>query len=148
MMSTELERVYLPCGKHAGQPITRVPVGYLRWMVQVGHRLADYAKHELKRRGSVLPDLEVSGHAIDRASLKLWGLFHARQDRDQGLNAWLTQRSTQALQYGEAIDRDDSGVKLKHNGIVFVFQIDNQWPVLKTCWPARKEESDGGEEPM
>ena len=59
----------MPIGRHAGTPITRLPVSYLLWMDQSAHSMANVARAELKRRGTTRPTLDVSNHAIDRASL-------------------------------------------------------------------------------
>ena len=40
----------MPFGRHAGCCIEKIPVGYLRWMVREGHRFADKARRELRRR--------------------------------------------------------------------------------------------------
>ena len=58
----------MPNGRHKGKRITRVPVSYLKWMINARHQYEEYAQAELNRRGTVTPELEVSGHAIDAAS--------------------------------------------------------------------------------
>lgn len=80
-------------GKHDGELYTRIPVGYLLWMVQCGHRQADIAQAELDRRGTVTPKIEISGHAIDRASQRCLGVWQRTRKDDEGIHAWLS-RST------------------------------------------------------
>lgn len=120
-------------GKHAGELITRIPVGYLKWMVQSQHTLAHWAAAELKRRGTTTPDLDVSGHAIDRASLYLRKLWHETKLSDEeGLYSWLCRMAKGALAEGERLD---SG-KISFGGIKFVFD-EGAYPVVKTVMPAR-----------
>lgn len=120
---------------HRGELWTRVPVGYLRWIVNSARtappQVRQIATAELKRRGSVLPTLEISGHAIDRASLRCRKTWHQTAlTPDEGLHAWLCRVSEQALAMGE---RD--GAKVRHLGLVFVFEVGDVYPVLKTIHP-------------
>jgi len=58
-------------GKYKGELWTRIPLSYLRWCVNEGAQ-AEIAKAELVRRGSSqLPTVEISNHAMDRATLRL-----------------------------------------------------------------------------
>jgi hypothetical protein len=43
----------LPCGKHAGEPLTTVPLDYLRWLTRtkLSRSLAEAVRNELRRRG-------------------------------------------------------------------------------------------------
>jgi hypothetical protein len=60
-------------GKHKGERWTRVPISYLKWLVNVGSQYAEIAQAELDRRGTRLThDINLTGHAIDRASLRCW----------------------------------------------------------------------------
>lgn len=117
----------MPNGKHAGELITRVPVNYLKWMVNVGHSSAAEAEAELNRRGTVTPDLEVSGHAIDRASLNCRGIWHKDAKDKEGLHAWLVRVAGEALEHGER-----RGEKVLWKGMKFAFEEETVWPVLKT----------------
>src|SRR5690349_17976474 len=86
------EGITLTFGKHRGQLLTRVPVSYLRWIVnQVGmdpywKKLAN-AEHT--RRGGHMPRLELSGHAIDNASLRIRHVWHETREEEEGLYSWL-----------------------------------------------------------
>lgn len=87
-------------GKHKGEPYTRAPISYLRWMVNSGHSKADVAIAELDRRGIALVDtpIEISGHAIDTASLRCWKIYRDnRKTANEGLHAWLTRTCVDAL---------------------------------------------------
>ena len=115
-------------GRHAGTLYTRVPVSYLKWMVNSGHNKSEIAAAELKRRGTVTPELDVSGHAIDRASLSCRKIWHQTRHEEEGLHAWLVRMSTEAITKG---DIDEKG-RYHHNGMLFRFYNDGEWPVLKT----------------
>lgn len=118
-------------GKHKGTLYTRIPVAYLKWMVNVDHTCADIAKAELERRGSVTPELEISGHAIDRASLTCLKLWQLTRTEGEGLNAWLIRLSQGAL---DSVNGVVEG-KILFMGMKFVFEMDGVWPVLKTVMP-------------
>src|SRR5687767_15008095 len=113
--------------RHADELITRVPVNYLQWMVNSHHSEAPYAEAELKRRGTVTPTLNISGHAVDRASLFCRDIWHQTRGEEEGLHAWLVRMSQSALKDGEK-----RGEKIAYNGMLWVFEQDGVWPVLKT----------------
>ena len=123
-------------GRHNGAPYTRIPVSYLRWMVNTGRSRADIAKAEIERRGTVTPDLDVSGHAIDRASTCCRRIWHQTAASDsEGLHAWLCRVAAEALVMNV---RDGDGCYLRM-GMRFVFDESGAWPVLKTVM--RKQEA-------
>jgi hypothetical protein len=123
-------------GKHKGERWTRVPVNYLKWILNEPGMVEEkkaIAKAEMERRGSFTPDLEVSGHAIDRASLMLRKTWHETAlSKEEGLHAWLCRMSQEALENGEKLE---SG-KIRYMGMKFAFKQDGCWPVLKTVSPA------------
>lgn len=141
--ATELNTHGMLCdfGKHAGTPYTQLPVSYLKWMVCVEHSRAHIAAAELKRRGTVTPDLDVSGHAIDRASLlspirRIWQTDIARTPKDkqpEGLHAWLSRLTAEAMQ-----EEPDERGRYRYRGIVFCIERDGVWPVLKTVLVGKK----------
>lgn len=109
---------------------TQVPVAYLKWMVQSSHSRAEIADAELTRRGTVTPDLDISGHAIDRASLNCRKIWHETAlDKNEGLHAWLVRMAGIALKN----EPDEKG-RHHHAGMKFVFEP-GKWPVLKTVMP-------------
>lgn len=126
-MSDTKDLVKMLKGRHAGELITRVPVSYLKWMVNVGHSQVHDAETELARRGTVTPDLDVSGHAIDRASLNCRGIWHKDAKDGEGLHAWLVRVAGEALEHGE---RRNGRIEWK--GMKFAFEEETVWPVLKT----------------
>lgn len=128
-MTTEINTHGLVCdfGKHKGLLYTRVPVGYLHWMVGNNHPKAEIASAELKRRGSVLPTLDISGHAIDRASLHCRKYWHQTRGENEGLHAWLCRISKEAL----ANTPDPKG-RYRYGDVLLAFEFEGNWPVLKT----------------
>lgn len=117
-------------GKHAGTLYTRVPVSYLKWMVQKGHSKADIARAELDRRGTVTPEIDVSGHAIDSASNRLLGLWTGTKHNGEGLHAWLCRMALAAFKSGPLNEENC----IVHNGVKWVFEP-GEWPALKTVMP-------------
>ena len=89
------------------------------------------AEQELQRRGTIaLPSLEVSGHAIDRASQRLLEIWHKNRCDGDGLYTWLVKASEKALEEGQ-VDTRNPGI-IYYGGIKFVFEVEHRWPVLKT----------------
>jgi Putative quorum-sensing-regulated virulence factor len=125
-------------GKHKGVPYTRLPVSYLNWMVNAGHHCADVAKAELSRRGTTMPELEVSGHALDRASqycLDFW-MADTNTGATAGISSWLIALATQARVLG----KPDLKGRIAYRGMLFAFVEDGCWPVLKTVMREKEHE--------
>lgn len=131
------DRVKLSFGRHEGELITRVPVSYLKWMVREDTSQAKQAEEELKRRGTETPDLEVSGHAIDRFSqrhLKLWLQHQKDEVSPVGLWTFIHRLAREAVRCagrrkpGEP--KDD--LTVNHRGVRWVFALGGAWPVVKT----------------
>lgn len=125
--------VRLTFGKHRDELLTRVPVSYLKFMVANRTPQAELAEAELKRRGTVTPTIEVSGHAVDRASLSCRALWHETRTADEGLHAWLVRMATEALGHGVVNDRG----RHEYRGMQFAFELTTAWPILKTVMPAK-----------
>ncbi len=115
-------------GKHKGELFTRLPVSYLRWMINENTRQADIAKAEFERRGDTMPKVELSGHAIDNASLRVRKIWHETRGKDEGLYSWLQRMALEALDNGERLK---SG-KIKYLGMKFVIVEGEEYPTLKT----------------
>lgn len=128
-------------GKHRGTPWTRIPANYLLWMVngqgvnETIKRNRPIAEAELKRRGTTLPKVDISGHAIDRASQQCLDFWRAatRDGEDQGIHSWLVEQAEKAL---EEKNLDAQGRYL-FGRMVFAFEMDGVWPVLKTVMRAK-----------
>lgn len=126
-------------GKFAGTPWPRIPVAYLRWMINSAHPQAATAKAEIKRRGTVLPTMEITGHAIDRASTMFINKWRISRYPDEGLHSWLHRIAETAL---KANQRDSEG-RVIFEDMLFAFADENQWPVLKTVMKNQKYNPSG-----
>lgn len=117
-------------GKHKGERWTRLPLSYLKWMInEVGGDKGEIAMAELTRRGSQMPrEVELSAHAVDKASLRLRKTWHqTAKDGNEGLYTWLVRVASEAL----ASDSERSEVII-YMGIKFVFIYGEYYPTLKT----------------
>ena len=109
-------------GKHKGEAWTRLPLSYLKWLANEcdGER-KKIAEVELDRRGAIMPTvLELSGHAIDRASqiTNVW--------KKQGVYSWLMEMGNGALY--EALGAEE----VEYEGYKFAFAYGDYYPRLKT----------------
>lgn len=122
-------------GRFKGQPWVRIPVSYLKFLINEGSTYAPIAQAELKRRGIALTqELEVSGHAIDRASQKMIGKWMETRVGDEGLHAWLVRMATDARARGR-----ESGGTYQYAGMLFAFNEGELWPTLKTVMVDRSK---------
>lgn len=114
-------------GRFMGQRITRVPASSLLGMIRARHEEAEYAEAELERRGTVIPAVDVSGHAIDRASQVC--LKHWRRTRleSEGMYAWLVRMTLLALKEGHP-----RGEKTAYEGMLFAIDTSGFLPALKS----------------
>lgn len=123
-------------GKHKGERWTRIPLSYLRWLVNERTQYSDIAAAELERRGSNLltnKSVELSGHAIDKASLRLRKRWHeTKVDENEGLFTWLERMSEEALEVAYSPEQQN----IIYKSIKFVFMRGAIYPVLKTVMPA------------
>ena len=129
-LSINLHEIIWPNGRHKGERLVHIPVSYLKWTAnQPDHKMREIALAELQRRGTVTPEIEVSGHAIDRASLLLRRRWHETAlDDQEGLHAWLVRKATEAWnQHKQEV--------VVMDGMKFVFEIGALWPCLKTLMP-------------
>ncbi len=120
--------VFITYGKHKGELFTRLPVSYLRWMINEKAPLHEYAKAEFDRRGDTMPMVELSGHAIDNASLRVRKIWHNDRGQDEGLYSWLQRVTLEALKDGVKLE---SG-KIKYKGMKLVIAEGEEFPSLKT----------------
>jgi hypothetical protein len=128
MQDIDVHEYVMPHGPYKGKRLVHVPLSYLRRMVQREHSNMEYAEAELKRRGSLKPRLDVSGHAVDRASLYCYRLWKkTRRDGNEGLHSWCHRMACEAMENGQKI-----GERFKYHGLYFVIEVDGGWPILKT----------------
>lgn len=116
-------------GKCKGAPITHVPVSYLRWMVGSYHCDAKQAAQELHRRGTVIPEIEISYHAIDRFSQRFLQRWFDHRKSGEGIYAYIHRIAKFA--WGRIKDYPDKD-KIKIKGMTFIFERETKWPILKT----------------
>lgn len=133
-------------GKHKGELWTRVPISYLKWCAnQLRGDAYNLACLELERRGATSDhhDVELSGHAIDRASIRLYrNWLENRRDDTEGLHSWLArtaQTAYDALAI-ESFDEESEGevmrdIETVYGGMKMVFTIGRYYPILKTIMP-------------
>ncbi len=131
-MTESVSGYRIPNGRHQGKRITRIPVGYLRWMVNVGHEDEDKAIAELDRRGTAKCEMDVSAHAIDRASQRLLDKWQ-NSGLDVGLHTWVAGMAKQALEHGKRTE-NEAGITVKYEGVKYFFEIDRKWPILKSVY--------------
>lgn len=123
-------------GKHKGELFTRLPVSYLRWMINEKTRDWEIAKAEFERRGDTMPKVELSGHAIDNASLRVRKTWHETRRDDEGLYSWLQRVTLEAIERGVASDD-----RIEYLGMRFVIAQGEEFPVLKTIMRGRSKKS-------
>lgn len=118
----------LPRGRYAGHRITRVPVKYLFYLINSKSDLKEIAQSELARRKCPVPDIDLSAHAVDQASLRLLKRWRELGNKDEGIFSWLLRVGTQALKSGTYTGDN----KIAYKKMLFVFDIEPDMPVLKT----------------
>lgn len=122
-------------GKFKGERWTRIPLSYLRWLINEGTQYANIARSEIERRGASLTadkTIELSGHAIDKASLRLRKIWHETAlSNNEGLFSWLERIAGDAYEHIQANDNS-----VVYNRIKFVFMKGELYPVLKTVMPS------------
>lgn len=125
-------------GKHVGTRLTRLPIQYLRWMVaeNVDRPIAQW---ERDRRGDIDPEIEVSHHAIDRASQRLLHIWTADRHSDpenghyEGIAAWVHRMAVEAMAQDDRQDQDDGSVVYCYKTMRFVVKDSGGgWPTLVT----------------
>lgn len=130
-MTTELNPhgIMLSFGKHSGTLLTRVPVSYLKFMINNRTKQWELAKAEFERRGDTMPTVEISGHALDNASLRVRKIWHETAlDASEGLYSWLCRMVNECIDVGEHLGEG----RFKYNGMKLVIEVGAEFPVLKT----------------
>lgn len=120
-------------GKHKGERVTRLPVDYLEWLINENTHYSDIARAELERRGVPLNGrkIEVSAHAVDRASLRVLNIWQAEHKPNEGLHAWLCRISIQAI---NQMGLEDAAPEFKiiYSDMVLAFKSGILYPTLVT----------------
>ena len=79
-----------------------------------------------------MPEVEISSHAIDKAS---WRVLHIWQDdrqADEGLYSWLHRIVLEALEHGKRKNN-----KIIYKGMGLAIEEGEEFPVLKTIVRAK-----------
>jgi len=126
-MELDTQGVRIDYGKHKGELITRLPISYIRWMMNERTPMWEYAKAEFERRGDTMPKVELSGHAIDNASLRVRKIWHEDRGKDEGLYSWLQRVVLEAIDKGES-----KNGKIFYKGMKLVISQGEEFPILKT----------------
>jgi uncharacterized protein (DUF3820 family) len=126
-MIIDTHKKYIDFGKYKGERWTRLPIRYLQQLANKGRDFGKMmAEAELKRRGmsieEIKPDVELSGHAINRASqiTDEW--------KEVGVHSWLVQMANEASL--KIIDSEE----ICHKGYKFCFSVGHHYPVLITMY--------------
>lgn len=121
-------------GRHKGERWTRVPISYLKWIMnemEADREAYKFAEAELERRGDTMPtEIEISNHAIDKASLRVRRAWHEDRGQDEGLYSWLVRISTEAL--SEKNQENEQNERVNYKGCKLIFTYGNFFPTLKT----------------
>lgn len=119
----------MTAGQYAGTLITQVPEGYLRTVVRRGLSEQQHAVLELERRGCFESRVDVTAHAVNRASQRLLKVWRKTRNGDEGIYAWLARMSERAiLHHGKADGR------LSLDGVVYDFISTCGVPTLRSVW--------------
>lgn len=117
-----------PYGKHRGELLTRVPVSYLEWMANNNvYPLRETAVRELTRRGVPPKEVNISLHAIDRASLRVAQEWRRDMEPGEGLYSWLCRVTLEAKRDGYACNG-----AYYHKGLRFIIEDGAVGPTLVT----------------
>jgi len=122
-------------GKYKGELWTRVPLDYLQWLVNQKETIKGMennkkmAQAELNRRGTrVRKEVEITPHAIDRASLRCRKIWHETSKEDEGIYTWLSRVAS------EVIQKKGMNEKVNYLNMKFVFKVGKNYPILKTIY--------------
>jgi len=125
--------IKMPFGRHKGELLTRVPVSYVKWLLNnpaMAPEWRELAKAEFERRGDTMPQIEITGHAIDRASLRVLYLWESTRNRREGLYSWLTRIALRAIKEGRPVKNNST--KIKFWGMKLIIEQGEEFPILKS----------------
>ena len=121
-------------GKHRGELVTRLPIDYLEWHINEGTQFAPVAQAELDRRG-FNPDtnnkVDVSKHAIDRASLRVLHIWQRERKPKEGIYSWLARVSLEGIENLKP-DQTRQNFRIEYADLTLVFKQGKLYPTLVT----------------
>jgi len=131
MEKIDTHNLIVDFGKYKGERWTRLPISYLKWLMNQEGRRAEMALAELKRRGTNLNiQIEITPHALDRASLRCRHIWHeTRENSNEGIYSWLHRVALKALKSGGGNE------EVRHQGMKFIFKTNEHYPTLVTVMP-------------
>lgn len=150
MSKPDTHNITIEFGKHKGERWTRLPISYLKWMLNEMPKTSEawaLADSELERRGDTMPsEVEISNHAIDKASLRVRKAWHDDRGVEEGLYSWLTRVCTEALELKNNGGAEQNE-RVNYKGCKLVFTYGNFFPTLKTVmndksWRANTKQSE------
>ena len=128
-------------GKFKGERWTRLPISYLKWLINAGSQYAMIAQSELDRRGITdLGAMDISAHAIDRASLFCSKQWRETREKSEGLHSWLYRTAVAALKDGAPAGIESEG--RIYEGMKFIFKFGMISPTLVTVMNLEERNQD------
>lgn len=142
----DTHNAFVRFGKYTGERVTRIPVGYLKWAIAnkcegpvelsngAPAQLHEVAPFEIKRRGERIDSIDVSMHAIDRASLYFLPKFRLEHGHMEGLASWLQRTALEAWTNRwtlPGVQHEGDNWKIPLNGVIYVIEK-MVIPVVKT----------------
>lgn len=116
-------------GKYYGTKWTRLPINYLKWILNTSAPEEDKAKQELERRGTILDfqNMEITPHAIDRCSQYALDVWQKKRRGEEGMYHWLHRTACNA--FNVMSPRRDKSMWGK---LIFVFERGKYFNTLVT----------------
>lgn len=121
-------------GKYKGELVTRLPIDYLEWHINEGTQFAPVAQAELDRRGiniEISGKVEISKHAIDRASLRVLNIWEKEKQKGEGIYSWLVRLSVESIERLKP-NTQSKNFKVEYSDLVLVFKRGQLYPTLVT----------------
>jgi len=123
--------VTITYGRYKGERFTRLPIPYLKKMVEHKMAMSRYAKAELKRRGFDADKcIDISPHSIDMASTRLLGHWKRTRRKGEGIFTWLHRIALEAIEKGN----QDADGRYLHNKMKLSIKTEGVFPVLITVF--------------
>jgi hypothetical protein len=95
----------------------------------------------MRRRGMTVYAVEVTAHAVDRASLRLPAVFLKSRLQHEGLNTWLGRVAEEALK--QAVKPDGKiNIQVPYLDVVWAFDLRFEVPVLRSVWLPNEQEDE------
>lgn len=133
-----MDEQYIGFGRYSGTPWTRLPISYLRKLANSGYGSGQaQARLELERRGLSVEDedIEITLHAVDRASLKLIGRWKKEARGELGFASWIKKGAQEAIRQGQFVGNN----RYVYNGVVYVVVSGHIVPSVVSVYPVNDE---------